>query len=42
MSLSKDHRGDLVAATLQPVTGELLTTRRKDEPGLALTAWQKV
>jgi hypothetical protein len=34
-----------VAATLQPdkgVEGELLMTRRKAEPGLALEAWRKV
>ncbi|WP_328774037.1 hypothetical protein [Streptomyces sp. NBC_00286] len=45
VSLSKDHQGHLVAATLQPAKGakgELLMTRRKAEPGLALEAWHPI
>ncbi|MFH9734082.1 hypothetical protein [Streptomyces sp. NPDC017260] len=40
MTLDADNR--VVAAVLSPSTGQLLLTRRKDEPGLALTAWQAV
>ncbi|MHB9758188.1 PLL family lectin [Streptomyces sp. BYX5S] len=42
VALVLDHRGDVVAATVSPSTGQLLVARRKDEPGLALTAWQPV
>ncbi|MCT7352662.1 hypothetical protein N4P33_10825 [Streptomyces sp. 15-116A] len=37
-----DENDQLVAATLAPSTGTLMITRRKDEPGLALRAWQQV
>lgn len=42
VALAVDHEGRVVAATLSPSTGRLLLTRRKDEPGLALTAWQEM
>ncbi|MFF3333482.1 hypothetical protein ACFYWX_28685 [Streptomyces sp. NPDC002888] len=40
LALDADDR--VVAATLSPSTGQLRVTRRKNEPGLALTAWQEV
>ncbi|MBL1084201.1 hypothetical protein JK359_19895 [Streptomyces actinomycinicus] len=42
VSLATDEDERVVAATLSPSTGQLLLTRRKDEPGLALEAWQQV
>ncbi|MFF5496990.1 hypothetical protein [Streptomyces aquilus] len=42
VSLATDEDGRVVAATLSPSTGQLLLTRRKDEPGLALEAWREV
>ncbi|MEU5118940.1 hypothetical protein [Streptomyces asoensis] len=42
VALAKDHEGRVVAAALSPSTGDLRLTRRKDEPGLALTAWRTV
>ena len=42
LSLGEDNEGKVVAATLQPDGGQLLLTRRKDEPGLALKAWRTV
>ncbi|MFE9771766.1 hypothetical protein ACFYOV_08870 [Streptomyces sp. NPDC005931] len=42
VSLALDEHGQVVAATVSPSTGRLLLTRRKDEPGLALTAWQEI
>ncbi|MFH8973710.1 hypothetical protein [Streptomyces sp. NPDC017890] len=42
VSLALDADDRLVAAVLSPSTGQLLLARRKDEPGLALTAWQEV
>jgi hypothetical protein len=42
VSLAVDEDDRVVAATLSPSTGQLLITRRKDEPGLALTAWETV
>ncbi|GHB19505.1 hypothetical protein GCM10010377_06730 [Streptomyces viridiviolaceus] len=42
VSLALDADGRLVAASLSPSTGQLLVSRRKDEPGLALGAWQAV
>jgi hypothetical protein len=42
VSLAVDEAARVVAASLAPATGELLLTRRKDEPGLALEAWRKV
>ncbi|MEU9210883.1 hypothetical protein AB0D27_23765 [Streptomyces sp. NPDC048415] len=42
VSLAEDDAGRVVAAILLPSTGELLLTRRKDEPGLALEAWRAV
>ncbi|KOV69395.1 hypothetical protein ADK64_05865 [Streptomyces sp. MMG1121] len=42
VSLTTDGDGRVVAATLSPSTGQLLLTRRKDEPGLALQSWQRV
>jgi len=41
VSLATDEDGRVVAATLSPSTGQLLLTRRKDEPGLALEAWRE-
>lgn len=40
LALDEDER--VVAATMSPSTGQLLITRRKDEPGLALEAWREV
>ncbi|MGW1168088.1 hypothetical protein [Streptomyces sp. NPDC001153] len=42
VSLTTDADGRVAAATLSPSTGQLLLTRRKDEPGLALQAWRQV
>ncbi|MGW5426960.1 hypothetical protein ACWET9_06990 [Streptomyces sp. NPDC004059] len=42
VSLTTDQDGRVVAATLSPSTGQLLLTRRKSEPGLALEAWRQV
>jgi hypothetical protein len=42
VSLTVDEDDRVVAATLSPSTGQLLLTRRKDEPGLALEAWREV
>ncbi|MGW1209852.1 hypothetical protein ACWD5F_09420 [Streptomyces sp. NPDC002499] len=42
VSLAVDEEDRVVAATLSPSTGQLLLTRRKDEPGLALEAWRAV
>ncbi|WP_225631713.1 hypothetical protein [Streptomyces solaniscabiei] len=42
VALALDGDGRLVAATLSPSTGQLLLTRRTDEPGLALAPWQAV
>ncbi|MFI2432722.1 hypothetical protein [Streptomyces sp. NPDC018693] len=42
IALAKDAEDRVVAAALSPSTGRLLISRRKDEPGLALTAWQEV
>ncbi|MFF4590731.1 hypothetical protein [Streptomyces sp. NPDC001388] len=42
VALATDHEDRVVAATLSPSTGRLLLSRRKDEPVLALTAWQEV
>ncbi|MCX4765628.1 hypothetical protein OG562_32555 [Streptomyces sp. NBC_01275] len=42
VALALDHEDRVVAATLSPSTGSLLLTRRKAEPGLALTAWRTV
>lgn len=42
VALAEDEDGRVVAATLTPGTQELLLTRRKDEPGLALEAWRAV
>ena len=42
VSLAVDEDGRVAAATLSPSTGQLLLTRRKDEPGLALEAWREV
>ncbi|MFI5686541.1 hypothetical protein [Streptomyces sp. NPDC051636] len=42
VSLAVDADDRVVAATLSPSTGQLLLTRRKDEPGLALEAWREV
>ncbi|CAM5354773.1 hypothetical protein [Streptomyces pilosus] len=42
VSVALDEYGEVVAASLDPATGTLLLTRRKDEPGLALRAWQEV
>jgi hypothetical protein len=42
VSLAEDEDGRVVAATLAPGGEELLLTRRKDEPGLALEAWRPV
>ncbi|NUR42310.1 MAG: hypothetical protein HOV73_19695 [Streptomyces sp.] len=41
VSLATDEDGRVVAATLSASTGQLLLTRRKDEPGLALEAWRE-
>lgn len=42
VSLAVDEDDRVVAATLSPASGQLLLTRRKDEPGLALEAWRQV
>jgi hypothetical protein len=42
VSLAVDEDDRVAAASLSPSTGHLLLTRRKDEPGLALRAWQRV
>ncbi|MFI5678893.1 hypothetical protein [Streptomyces cellulosae] len=42
VSVAVDEEDEVVAATLSPTKGQLLLTRRKDEPGLALQAWQQV
>ncbi|MER5215152.1 hypothetical protein ABT063_32555 [Streptomyces sp. NPDC002838] len=42
VSLAVDEDDRVVAATLSPTSGQLLLTRRKDEPGLALEAWRQV
>ncbi|MFC3574735.1 hypothetical protein ACFOZ0_15910 [Streptomyces yaanensis] len=42
VSLAVDAHGSVVAATMSPSTGQLLLSRRKDEPGLALTGWREV
>ncbi|MFF8028476.1 hypothetical protein ACFZDJ_46850 [Streptomyces sp. NPDC007896] len=42
VSLAEDEEGRVVAATLAPGSEEILLTRRKDEPGLALEAWRPV
>ncbi|MES4887291.1 hypothetical protein [Streptomyces sp. NPDC096012] len=42
VSLATDGTGRVVAATSSASTGQLLLTRRKDEPGLALEAWRQV
>ncbi|MDH6625866.1 hypothetical protein M2271_003677 [Streptomyces sp. LBL] len=42
VSLAVDEDNRVVAATLAPANGQLLLTRRKNEPGLALTAWERV
>jgi hypothetical protein len=42
VSVAVDEDDRVVAATLSPSTGQLLLTRRKDEPGLALEAWRAV
>ncbi|MEU1199251.1 hypothetical protein ABZ446_23915 [Streptomyces sp. NPDC005813] len=42
VSLAEDEDGRVVAASLAPGPGELLLTRRKSEPGLALEAWRPV
>ncbi|MER8009943.1 hypothetical protein [Streptomyces sp. NPDC094149] len=42
VSLAVDEEDRVVAATSSPSTGQLLLTRRKDEPGLALEAWREV
>ncbi|OIJ64138.1 hypothetical protein [Streptomyces mangrovisoli] len=42
VALAMDETERVVAATSSPSTGQLLLTRRKDEPGLALEAWREV
>jgi hypothetical protein len=42
VSLALDEHDEIVAASLSPSTGQVLVTRRKDEPGLALQAWREV
>ncbi|WP_367320268.1 hypothetical protein [Streptomyces sp. HUAS ZL42] len=39
-AVALDENGRVVAASLSPSTGQLLLTRRKEEPGLALEAWR--
>ncbi|NEA97749.1 hypothetical protein [Streptomyces sp. SID13726] len=41
VALAEDADGRIVAATVTP-EGELRVARQKDEPGLALAAWQEV
>jgi hypothetical protein len=40
VALTTAEDGRVTAASLSPSTGQLLLTRRKDEPGLALEAWR--
>ncbi|WP_317445976.1 hypothetical protein [Streptomyces collinus] len=40
--LAADEDGRVVAATMSSSTGQLLLTRRKSEPGLALEAWREI
>ena len=42
VSLAVDEEDRVVAATSSPSAGQLLLTRRKDEPGLALEAWRTI
>ncbi|MFI9804343.1 hypothetical protein ACIHEJ_08220 [Streptomyces sp. NPDC052301] len=42
VSLAMDEDDRVVAATSSPSTGQLLLTRRKDEPGLAMEAWRQL
>jgi hypothetical protein len=42
VALAVDEEDRVVAATSSPSTGQLLISRRKDEPGLALEAWREV
>ncbi|MFE9701987.1 hypothetical protein [Streptomyces sp. NPDC005930] len=42
VSLTLDADGRLVAGSLSPSSGQLLLSRRKDEAGLALGAWEAV
>jgi hypothetical protein len=42
VSLTLEADGRLVAASLSPSSGQLLLSRRKDEAGLALGAWEAV
>jgi hypothetical protein len=42
VALAVDEDERVVAATMSPSTGQLLMTRRKEEPGLALEAWREV
>ncbi|GAA2246729.1 hypothetical protein GCM10010145_12300 [Streptomyces ruber] len=42
VSLALDEHDEPVAATVSPSTGTFLLSRRKDEPGLALRAWQEI
>ncbi|MFC8094390.1 hypothetical protein [Streptomyces sp. NPDC057301] len=42
VALTVDEDERVVAATMSPSTGQLLMTRRKEEPGLALEAWREV
>ncbi|MFI6930844.1 hypothetical protein [Streptomyces sp. NPDC050287] len=41
VSLALDEEEEVVAATVSPTSGQLLISRRKNEPGLALRAWQQ-
>ncbi|MEI5097958.1 hypothetical protein RB200_03985 [Streptomyces sp. PmtG] len=41
IALAEDAQGRVVAATYVPGTDALRLTRRKDEPGLALRAWEQ-
>ncbi|MFF8593502.1 hypothetical protein ACF061_19080 [Streptomyces sp. NPDC015220] len=42
VSLVMDGNGRVTAVSSSPATGQLLLTRRKEEPGLALEAWREV
>lgn len=42
VSVALDEHEEVVAVTLSPSAGTMLLTRRKDEPGLALEAWQEI
>ncbi|WP_316752725.1 hypothetical protein [Streptomyces herbicida] len=42
VGLALNENDRVAAATLSPSTGQLLVTRRKEEPGLALEAWREV